>query len=353
MYNCGTKFAVKHPGVCPIDVDDRELIIDNGPKSEQPKPRLESLTIGENDAIDTFIQLAQETRLTESIKHLGIQSTNRCDFSRQYEPEEFEQALPTHTSIVSLDLVLDESCDEPYTVSLCEHLPPNVEQLRFWGPRPSSVFKATDEGRGLEDWMACVGDGAWLPRLRTFMLRLDWDGERIKEFEFDEYDQLVICSDLLGEGQRDAMKVLTALREARGGTVDGCTWYIAAQNPCCIDEMRSDIDKSRNGARVYTSSSSPNGSQPGSGFGAALLCPATVFANGGFPLFTPLSLTPPTGLSLFTTGTAFSFSFTFSFPFPFPFSFLLFALSSSSSNTFIHSTFFILSILFSILFILI
>jgi len=135
---------------------------------------LTSLEIIENDAIDHFITMHEETCLTRNLTSLKIQSTNGCDYSRQWEPEDFGRVLKQCTSLRSLDLALTtehhgEPEEKSYLHAFCESLPPNVETLRFRGP----PCLADD----LSQWTACLHSTSWLPHLKTISFRLDVNPE--------------------------------------------------------------------------------------------------------------------------------------------------------------------------------
>jgi len=127
---------------------------------------LKRLGIYENDAIDLFLKLKNETCLIRSVEVVKIQSTNGCDFSHQYDKMDFKKGLVECSSIITLDLALNDASlpGETPWIDIPLYFPPNVQHLRFNGPISVS--------NGLGHWSTCILNPNWLPNLKTLSFSL-------------------------------------------------------------------------------------------------------------------------------------------------------------------------------------
>ena len=130
--------------------------------------RLKELRIIENNACDMFAYAVDNPLnpdLAGQLEVLDIQTTNGCDMSHGYEPQDFRDRLQKCTRLRELHYAacISDNLD----VNLAAHIPSSVETvgLRFTRSLPFL--------RSFEDWLSHASDSSWLPHLKRFKMAID------------------------------------------------------------------------------------------------------------------------------------------------------------------------------------
>jgi hypothetical protein len=180
--------------------------------------RLENLTIIDNDAMDHFVKMAEQTCLARELRSLRIRSTNGCD-RYNWDLRDANAPLSRLANLARLELEIDPKTgpdDEDarqFFDALPASLPPNLEVLWFRGP----AWLATR----LAPWEACVADPGWLPNLKEVRFRLDAKG-----YEYDGVNSRYKANDTTYEKPaRDAAeRLMGAFRDRRPGIRTQMEW---------------------------------------------------------------------------------------------------------------------------------
>ena len=129
---------------------------------------LRTLEIWENDAIDTFNQMAMSLpHLVENLRTLRIRSTSGQDF--HYTDEHlFREILPRLTGLQTLVLSVGEVFQDPvYLSTIYKIFPPNLTELYFRGP--STLCESTE----WQNWVQAFESKDFLSNLQKLALVLD------------------------------------------------------------------------------------------------------------------------------------------------------------------------------------
>ncbi|PPQ80656.1 hypothetical protein CVT26_007120 [Gymnopilus dilepis] len=130
--------------------------------------RLKRLWITENNACDMFCYAVDHEGnpgLAEQLEVLGIETTNGCDMSHAFEPEDFRERLKKCTNLRELHYFADGS--ESLDVMLAGYIPNSVEKLTLGFTRSLPFL------RNFDDWTSYATNSTWLPRLKSFKMTID------------------------------------------------------------------------------------------------------------------------------------------------------------------------------------
>jgi len=130
--------------------------------------RLKELRIIENNACDMFayaVDNPQNPNLAGQLEVLDIQTTNGCDMTHGYEPQDFRNRLQKCTRL--RELYYAACISDGLDVNVAAYIPSSVETvgLRFTRSLPFL--------RSFEDWFSHAADSSWLPHLKRFKMAVD------------------------------------------------------------------------------------------------------------------------------------------------------------------------------------
>ena len=140
-----------------------------GPEHFPPNlTRLKHLRTVENGACDMFSYGVDNVpNFTKVLEVLEIESTNGCDFSNTYDPQDFKDRLRKCTNLREFRLTAGyvDSLD----TDLASYIPPSVEKLTLRYTRSLPFLHY------FGDWIEHASDKTWLPHLKSFQLTVDPD----------------------------------------------------------------------------------------------------------------------------------------------------------------------------------
>lgn len=107
----------------------------------------------------------QNPDLAGQLEVLEIQTTNGCDMSHGYEPQDFRDRLQKCTRLRELHYAACIS--DGLDVNLAAHIPSSVETVGLRFTRSLPLL------RSFEDWLSHAADPSWLPHLKRFKMAID------------------------------------------------------------------------------------------------------------------------------------------------------------------------------------
>ena len=128
--------------------------------------RLKHVRILENNACDMFIHAVDHNPCFPLVLEvLEIESTNGCDFSKEYEPQDFRDRLLKCTNLREFRFASGYS--DSMDTDLASYIPPSVEKLSL------SFTRSLPFLYDFDDWIKHASDPTWLPHLKSFQLNID------------------------------------------------------------------------------------------------------------------------------------------------------------------------------------
>jgi hypothetical protein len=103
--------------------------------------------------------------LTKVLEVLEIKSTNGCDFSYDYDPQDFKDRLRKCTNLREFRLAA--SYRDSLDTDLASYIPSSVENLSLYFTRSLPFL------HDIGDWTNHASDETWLPHLKSFQLTVD------------------------------------------------------------------------------------------------------------------------------------------------------------------------------------
>jgi len=103
--------------------------------------------------------------LAQQLEVLDIQTTNGCDMSHQYEPQDFRDWLKKCTNLREFR---HAACIwDGLDTMIAAYIPRSVETLKLRFTRSLPFLCAFD------DWIKHAADPDWLPNLASFKMTID------------------------------------------------------------------------------------------------------------------------------------------------------------------------------------
>ena len=128
--------------------------------------RLKHVRISENNVCDIFTYAVDHNpHFPQVLEVLEIESTNGCDFSYMYEPQDFRDRLRKCTNLREFRFATCYSNE--LDTDVAAYIPPSIEKLTL------SFTRSLPFLDNFDDWIKHASDPTWLPYLKSFQLSID------------------------------------------------------------------------------------------------------------------------------------------------------------------------------------